>query len=376
MAEALVRRDHEEHEDRLLETVLGPPLVARLYGLLRAVRIYDQSNQTVRDQLRQTLALVEEAMEDEVALVAMGQCFYVNGARVRAEPSQVPVFSALSAEFEQRRLGGMRFLEGLRAEELGAFMRLMVDHADAARGPQLGEAAASAGVVHVVPITLEELESAENQPGESNDPAGSSEHDRARRSYQQALRGTKAAILRTARTGRPAIRRAKRVVQPIVDSTMKNEFSIVGLTAIKNHDEYTYAHCVNVSILSIAIGQTLGFPRGALANLGVGALLHDVGKLSIPVDVLGKSGRLTDDEWNPASPGRGEGGHAHAGALRADARCAGRDPLPSPAQRRERLPHRRPHRAAAGDGPHRVGRRLLRRDDHPPLISRPAVHRA
>jgi HD-GYP domain-containing protein (c-di-GMP phosphodiesterase class II) len=115
--------------------------------------------------------------------------------------------------------------------------------------------------------------------------------------FQHALVGARATIQRTGRTGRPAIRRAKRVVQPIVDSIMKNELSIVGMTAIKNHDEYTYAHCVNVSILSIAMGQMLGLSRFALANLGVAALLHDVGKLTIPAEVLGKPGRLTDEEW-------------------------------------------------------------------------------
>jgi HD-GYP domain-containing protein (c-di-GMP phosphodiesterase class II) len=298
MSEIRDRKEPDENEDRMLETVLGPPLVARLYGLLRAVRIYDLSNQAVGDQAREALALVEEAMDEEVALVAMGQCFYVNGARVRAEPSQVPWFSALSDEFEQRRLGGVRFLDGVRLEELGAFMKLMADHADATRGPLLGEAAVNAGIAHVVPITLEELENAHPQDSEPADPTESGERERARRLYRQAIRGTKAAILRTARTGRPAIRRAKRVVQPIVDSTMKNEFSIVGLTAIKNHDEYTYAHCLNVSILAIAIGQTLGFSRSTLANLGVGALLHDVGKLTVPVEVLGKPGKLTSEEWN------------------------------------------------------------------------------
>ena len=291
-------RDADDSDDRVLETVLGPPLVARLYGLLRAVRIYDLSNQAVSDQARDLLALIDEAMEEEVALVAMGQCFYVNGARVRAEPSQIPVFTALSGEFERRGLGGVRFLDGLQATELGGFLRLMIDHNDATRGTLLAEAGANAGILHVIPISLEELESAHANDGEGSDEDGSSEHERARRSYRQALRGTKAAILRTARTGRPAIRRAKRVVQPIVDSTMKNEFSIVGLTAIKNHDNYTYAHCVNVSILAIAIGQTLGFPRGTLANLGVGALLHDVGKLTVPVDVLAKPGRLDSAEWD------------------------------------------------------------------------------
>jgi HD-GYP domain-containing protein (c-di-GMP phosphodiesterase class II) len=288
----------EDPDERMLETVLGPSLVGRLFGLLRAVRIYDPSNQTVRDQLREVLALIREILEDEVTLVAMGQCFYVNGTRVRAEPSQIQLFGSLSTEFEQRHLGGLRFLEGLEAEELGAFVRLMAEHPDAARGALLAEAAVGAGISHVVPISLEELESAESGPGQSSEDGAAAERDRARKVFRQALHGTRAALLRTARTGRPAIRRVKRVVHPIVDSIMKNEYSIVGLTAIKSHDEYTYAHSVNVSILSIAIGQTLGLARGTLANLGVGALLHDIGKVAIPADVLGKPGELDSAEWD------------------------------------------------------------------------------
>ena len=289
--------ERDDPEERFIRSVLGPQLVARFYGLLRTARIYDPSNQAVREQLRDAVTLVEDAMDDQVTLVAMGQCFYLNGVRVRAESSQIPLFTSLSAEFEQRRLGGVRFLEGVRIEELGIFMRLMADHSDAARGAKLGEATAGAGVAHVVPITLEELQSEDRAALEEEQEGTGDERDQARRTYRHALQGTKAAILRTARTGRPAIRQAKRVVQPIVDSSLKNDFSIVGLTAIKNHDEYTYAHCVNVSILSVAIGQTLGLSRNALANLGVGALLHDIGKTAVPVGILTKPDRLAEDEW-------------------------------------------------------------------------------
>ena len=288
----------EDPDERILETVLGPSLVGRLYGLLRAVRIYDPSNQTVRDQLREALTLIQEILEDEATLVAMGQCFYVNGTRVRAEPSQIQLFGALTTEFEQRRLGGLRFLEGLEAEELGAFMRLMTEHPDAERGARLAEAAVGAGISRVLPISLEELENAESGQAQPGEDGAAAERDRARKMFRQALHGTRAAVLRTARTGRPAIRRVKRVVHPIVDSIMKNEYSIVGLTAIKSHDEYTYAHSVNVSILSIAIGQTLGLSRATLANLGVGALLHDIGKIAVPAEVLGKPGQLDAAEWD------------------------------------------------------------------------------
>jgi HD-GYP domain-containing protein (c-di-GMP phosphodiesterase class II) len=297
MDDATRLADEVDSDERAFESAIGGPLISRLHGLLRAVCLYDLSNQAVRDQLQEALVLIEEAMEDEVLLVAMGQCFYVNGTRIRAERSQVPLFTALSAEFDRRRLGGLRFLEGIRAEELGTFMRLMSEHADAERGPRLREVAAGAGIGHIIPVTLEELESAQAESGASEADSHADHRALARRMYQQAVRGAKAAILRTAHAGRPAIRRVRRVVQPIVDSIMKNEYSIVGLTAIKDHDEYTYAHSVNVSILSVAIGHTLGFSRGALANLGVAALLHDVGKLKIPSDVLSKPGSLTDQEW-------------------------------------------------------------------------------
>jgi len=82
-----------------------------------------------------------------------------------------------------------------------------------------------------------------------------------------------------------------------VDNIMHHEYSIVGLTALKDHDEYTYAHCVNVSILSVSMGHVLGFSRQALADLGVAALVHDIGKISVPAEVLRKPTRLTDEEW-------------------------------------------------------------------------------
>jgi HD-GYP domain-containing protein (c-di-GMP phosphodiesterase class II) len=111
------------------------------------------------------------------------------------------------------------------------------------------------------------------------------------------MAGARSLLTRTEQTQRPALRQAKRLVQPIVDSLMKNEYSILGLTALKDHDEYTYAHCVNVSVLSIRMGQVLGLRRDELANLGVAALLHDVGKLAVPADVLNKPGALSEQEW-------------------------------------------------------------------------------
>jgi HD-GYP domain-containing protein (c-di-GMP phosphodiesterase class II) len=69
------------------------------------------------------------------------------------------------------------------------------------------------------------------------------------------------------------------------------------MTAMKRHDAYTLAHCVNVSIIAVRMGQFLGLSRGELAALGTAGLLHDVGKIRVDADVLRKPGPLADAEW-------------------------------------------------------------------------------
>ncbi|MDE3216968.1 MAG: HD-GYP domain-containing protein, partial [Gemmatimonadota bacterium] len=89
----------------------------------------------------------------------------------------------------------------------------------------------------------------------------------------------------------------KRVVQGIVDQILNEETSLIGLTTIRDYDEYTFTHSVNVCIFSVAIGRRLGLNKLQLYDLGLAALFHDIGKQRVPTEVLNKSGGLTDDEW-------------------------------------------------------------------------------
>jgi HD-GYP domain-containing protein (c-di-GMP phosphodiesterase class II) len=78
---------------------------------------------------------------------------------------------------------------------------------------------------------------------------------------------------------------------------LNNETSIVGLTTIRDYDEYTFTHSVNVCIFSVALGKKLGFSRLELYDLGLAALMHDIGKARVPLEVLNKTSSLDDDEW-------------------------------------------------------------------------------
>jgi HD-GYP domain-containing protein (c-di-GMP phosphodiesterase class II) len=72
---------------------------------------------------------------------------------------------------------------------------------------------------------------------------------------------------------------------------------VLGLTAIKGHDDYTLNHSINVCILSISLGTALGLDPDELHSLGLAALLYDIGKVRVPEEVLLKSGPLTAEEW-------------------------------------------------------------------------------
>lgn len=288
---------HDEDLQRLLEQ--GPALLVRLSALLRTARTYDVSNQAFQRQLHDTLAVVHRLLEDEdeLALVAVADYFYLNGVRIKAQASLLSVYHGLMGEFERRSLGGIRFLHGVTPAEFERFLQLFMAAEDQAIAERLAEAVSEASVEHIVPVAAVELEEEDLTRSLDESPTPQGERGRAKRVFWRAVLGTKKIVLRARQNGRPDLRHAKRLVQPVVDSILKHEYSIVGLTALKDHDEYTYAHCVNVSVLSVSMGQVLGLPRQALADLGVAALLHDMGKLAVPADVLRKPAALNADEW-------------------------------------------------------------------------------
>ena len=89
----------------------------------------------------------------------------------------------------------------------------------------------------------------------------------------------------------------KEMVNKIIDELLGNRDILYNLSEIKSVDDYTFEHSVNVCILSIITGIGLGFDLQRLRDLGTGAMLHDIGKLSIPQEILKKPSQLTVDEF-------------------------------------------------------------------------------
>lgn len=103
------------------------------------------------------------------------------------------------------------------------------------------------------------------------------------------------------------MQRANKVVDELSASVMRNPVALVGLVRLKQADDYTYMHSLAVGALMIALGRQLGLPEHEVHECGIAGLLHDVGKLAVPTEVLNKPGKLTDDEFTlmRAHPSRG-----------------------------------------------------------------------
>ncbi|MGL4995954.1 MAG: HD-GYP domain-containing protein [Deefgea sp.] len=127
--------------------------------------------------------------------------------------------------------------------------------------------------------------------------AYSEEIARAQKIHLQATNAVKS-VMRDVRMGQAIqMDNVANVVEDITESVLRNSGALVGLSAIKDKDEYTFLHSVSVCTLMVTFAQSLGLDRDIIRLAGIGGLLHDTGKMKVPNEILNKPGRLTEDEF-------------------------------------------------------------------------------
>ena len=91
---------------------------------------------------------------------------------------------------------------------------------------------------------------------------------------------------------------AEQLVEDIAESVMRHPNALISLARLKTADEYTYMHSVAVCALMIALARQLGLAEAQVREAGLAGLLHDVGKMAVPLELLNKPGKLTDAEFD------------------------------------------------------------------------------
>lgn len=272
----------------------GRQYLIAFHGAARAIKMYPVENAAVQKALADLVAATDEIVraEHELELRVSGEFLFVNATRLRLDLDNYASFSGVLGLFNANGVGTFRLGD---TPDVRAYLVLLSllqggPKADApTRYFQVVQRLAQAGV------SAFEL----TPPSESEDDAQFREaaKEAAKRTYSQSVAVTKE-VVNGLRLGRsPSIKKIKRVVQTIVDQILNEETSIMGLTTIRDYDEYTFTHSVNVCIFSVALGKRLGLSKLQLYDLGMAALFHDIGKSRVPLEVLNKSTTLSDDEW-------------------------------------------------------------------------------
>jgi putative nucleotidyltransferase with HDIG domain len=118
-----------------------------------------------------------------------------------------------------------------------------------------------------------------------------------RRLYSNAV-GVAESVWDSAMTeGRPDLPAALQAIDGLADAVSNNRTAVVALTAMRSYDNYTFTHMVNVAILTMGQARALGIDGKLLREFGLSALMHDIGKVRTPKEILNKPEKLTDDEF-------------------------------------------------------------------------------
>ncbi len=161
-----------------------------------------------------------------------------------------------------------------------------------------GEAQAGPLSEEALLAAIEECEELQPEGGQCHGERGFDEELKEAKKVRNEAELLVREFLRDARLGKGIdAEKVTGTVGRMVDSVFRNQDALTSLARLKSFDDYTFAHSVNVCILSLALGRQMELERAELEDLGTGAILHDIGKMLVPDKVLNKPGKLTDEEF-------------------------------------------------------------------------------
>ena len=273
---------------------LGRQLVHALNASSQSLKLYPVENATVQNVLEELRKIVARICDREGAfeLQLVGDFLFLNDARLRLDLSDYASFAQVAALLSRHGVGEIEMQREVSRHDLARLVSLLVMDPTAAEGPfdRFQAKFVASGAQHI------RVGAQKHEPPEPKDEDQAKKV--AKQTYFQSVSVAKE-VLTDMRIGKAVnLRKVKRAVQSIVDQVLNNETSMLGMTTLRDYDEYTFTHSVNVCILSVVLGQKLGLTKVQLYDLGLGALFHDIGKMRIDPTIINKMSGLTDQEWH------------------------------------------------------------------------------
>jgi HD-GYP domain-containing protein (c-di-GMP phosphodiesterase class II) len=265
-------------------------LLARFSGARRSVTFYPRGHVVVHDNLEGLLRAIQEFHNEgfDVPIVFFDDEVLLGEQLLAAESV---IFDQLIRDMQASGQTSVNFMQGLTFDELERSMQVLcLEQSDLVAKGGLEAVVAKADIPHVQIGTVAFARDFEDFATEIQ--------FEAQETYTKALDAIRDFDEKVANGHMPSVEQARETVRSVVDNVLENKGAMLELSGLKDYDEYTFFHSVNVTILSIALGSLVSTNRRFLNSLGVGALMHDVGKMTIELEVLTKPGSLTAEEWD------------------------------------------------------------------------------
>lgn len=262
-------------------------ILYRFNMVIKISKIYKVNNINFVRQCKLLFNSLQEALEveGEASFMLRLNTLFFNQRKLKFGFSNYYLFKFSTEEFGKRDIGVIRFQPGLTLKELTSFI-LLFTKSPSSENPlqELLQLTQNKGISH---ISLEKIPPSEKMKGKIEE---------TKKLYFLSLTHLKEIFEKHKKEETLPLLTTKRLIQSIFNHLSQNEPFLHGLTTLKNFDEYTLNHSVNVCILSISLGKRLGLDRNELVDLGISAFFHDLGKLEIPPHILLKPTKLNEKE--------------------------------------------------------------------------------
>ncbi|HEX5475976.1 MAG TPA: HD-GYP domain-containing protein [Vicinamibacterales bacterium] len=264
---------------------IGPydDLVRRMAAATRGAMLYSASHPLVRRGVDSLAALCQTIHQrsDAIVIGLVGDDLVVNGERL---PRSAAALVGFARDLREREVEKITIARGVNTEELRTVVFELADR----RSPlPLTARLEQKGVRHVAIGRINLEQEAPGTPGIAA----------ARQVYGTAV-ATAEQLWDAAKAGdKPDPGAARMIIESLAKLVGQDRTSLLALTAMKRYDNYTFTHMVNVSVLAMAQARSLNLQGPLLREFGFAALMHDIGKVHTPLEVLNKPDKLTKEEF-------------------------------------------------------------------------------